>query len=105
VVEQLSVNMRHVQVHKTPIPPVLTDAEWGSLRPRALFLVGDHEVIYSAQKAVRRLKRTAPQVTAEIIPGASHDLTVVQTALVNERILRFLNEERALSNARGASAG
>jgi hypothetical protein len=41
----------------------------------------------------------APMVTAEIIPGAGHDLTFVQTAAVNARILRFLKEEPAPSAA------
>jgi len=104
-VELLALNMRSVQHHKTPIPPVLTDTEWGILRPPTLFLAGENEVIYSAEKAVRRLKRVAPQVTAEIIPGAGHDLTIAQTAVVNERILRFLKEERAPSKASGACAG
>jgi pimeloyl-ACP methyl ester carboxylesterase len=27
-IEQLSLNMRSIQRHKTPIPPVLTDTEW-----------------------------------------------------------------------------
>ena len=92
-IEQLSLNMRSVQRHKLPIPPVLTDTEWGSLRIPALFLAGEHEVIYSAEKAVRRLKRVAPQVTAEIIPDAGHDLTFAQTAMVNERVLQFLKED------------
>jgi pimeloyl-ACP methyl ester carboxylesterase len=104
-VEELALNMRSVQPHKLPMPAVLTDAEWGSLRTPALFLAGENEVVYSAEKAVRRLKRVAPQVTAEIIPGAGHDLTFVQTAMVNARILRFLREERALSRAPGACAG
>ena len=104
-VEQLALNMRSVRRHKTPMPPVLTDAEWGSLRTPALFLAGEHEVIYSAEKAVRRLKRVAPLVTAEIVPGAGHDLTFAQTAMVNERILQFLKEERAPSKARRVCAG
>lgn len=93
-IEELTLNMQSVQRHKAPMPPVLTDTEWGSLRPPTLFLAGEHEVIYSAEKAVRRLQRLAPQVTAEIIPGAGHDLTFAQTAMVNDRILQFLNKER-----------
>ena len=104
-IELLSLNMRSIQRHKTPIPPVLTDAEWGSLRPPTLFLAGENEVIYSAEKAVRRLKRVAPQVTAEIIPGAGHDLPFRQTATVNKRILQFLKEESAPSRTLGACAG
>ena len=104
-IELLSLNMRSIQRHKTPIPPVLTDTEWGSLRPPTLFLAGENEVIYSAEKAVRRLKRVAPQVTAEIIPAAGHDLPFRQTAAVNKRILQFLKEESAPSRALGACAG
>ena len=104
-IEQLSLNGRTVQRHKVPMPPVLSDTEWGSLRTPALFLAGEHEVIYSPEKAVRRLKRVAPQVTAEILPGAGHDLTFVQPAMVNERILRFLKEERTPSKAAGACVG
>jgi len=104
-IEELALNMRSVQRHKLPIPPVLTDAEWGSLRTPALFLAGENDVIYSAEKAVRRLKRVAPQVTGEIIPGAGHDLTFVQAAVVNDRILQFLKEERAPSKASGARVG
>jgi pimeloyl-ACP methyl ester carboxylesterase len=95
MIELLTLNMQSIQRHKTPIPPVLTDTEWGSLRTPVLFLAGENEVIYSAEKAVDRLKRVAPQVTPEIIPGAGHDLTFVQTAVVNERILQFLREEPA----------
>src|ERR1022692_4380368 len=88
-----------------PMPPVLTDTEWRSLRPATLFLAGEDEVIYSAEKAVRRLKRVAPQVTAQIIPGAGHDMTCAQTATITERILRFLKEERAPSKVPRTSAG
>jgi pimeloyl-ACP methyl ester carboxylesterase len=90
MLEQSFLNMRSLQPRKTPIPKVLTDAEWGSLKVSALFLVGEHEVIYSAKKAVRRLERVAPRVTCCIVPGAGHDLTVVQPELVNQRVLEFL---------------
>lgn len=91
-VEMLSLNMRNVERHSTPMPPVITDREWGSLRVPVLFLVGENEVIYSAAKAVSRLRRVAPQVVAEIIPGAGHDLTFAQSELVNERIVKFLKQ-------------
>jgi pimeloyl-ACP methyl ester carboxylesterase len=88
--EQLFLGMRSLQRRPAPLPPVLSDAEWASLRVPALFLVGEHEKVYSAQEAVRRLKRVAPSVRAEIVPGAGHDLTFVQAGLVNRRILEFL---------------
>ena len=88
--DQLLLNMRSMQRRKVPHPRVWSDAEWARLQPPTLFLVGEHEVIYPAQKAVDRLRRVAPAVTAEIVPGAGHDLTFSQADLVNRRMLEFL---------------
>jgi pimeloyl-ACP methyl ester carboxylesterase len=88
ITEEIFMHRQSLQRRKIPIPPVLTDAEWESLNVPTLFLVGEHEMIYSAQKAVQRLKRTAPHVRSEIILGAGHDLTFVQAAMVNQRILK-----------------
>jgi hypothetical protein len=80
---------------RLPLPPVWTDAEWGALNVPTLFLVGEHETIYDAGKAARRLNRVAPQVTTEIIPGAGHDLTIAQAEIVNRRIVEFLKHKTA----------
>lgn len=69
---------------------VLTDREIQSLHMPALFLVGEHEKIYSAVKAAGRLNRIAPHIRTEIIPGAGHDLTIAQPEMVNRKILEFL---------------
>ena len=61
-------------------------------RDRQWTLVGENEKLYSAAEAVERLNRVAPQVRTEIIPGAGHDLTFVQTELVNRRIVEFLED-------------
>jgi pimeloyl-ACP methyl ester carboxylesterase len=73
-------------------PTVLSDAELRSLSVPALFLVGENEVIYSAREAVSRLSSVAPQIKTEIIPNAGHDLTLVQTELVNSKIVEFFNQ-------------
>ena len=80
-------SLQHRQV---PIPPVLTDDQWRSLAVPVLFLVGEHERIYSPRRAVERLRRVAPGIQAEVVPGAGHDLSFVQADLVNQRILAFL---------------
>ena len=95
--EMLSTTMGSGQRRNLPFPPVLTDREWGSLKVPVLFLVGEHEVIYSAKKAVSRLKRVAPWATAAILPGAGHDLTFVQAAEVDRRILDFLKSAGAVA--------
>ena len=68
---------------------VIDDKAWQGFRVPCLFLVGENEKIYSAQAAVGRLQRVAPQVKAEIIPGAGHDLTMVQADLVVRKVLAF----------------
>jgi pimeloyl-ACP methyl ester carboxylesterase len=71
-------------------PSVLTDEEWQSITAPTLFLVGEHEKLYSHEQAIERLAQVAPQVVAEVIPGAGHDLTVVQADVVNRKVLEFL---------------
>jgi pimeloyl-ACP methyl ester carboxylesterase len=105
VLEELFTFFTILQPHKTPIPPVMTDAEWGGLTVPALFLVGEHETIYSAEKVVRRLRRVAPQVRVEVIPGAGHDLTFVQAAMVNRMMLEFLKSHVAAAKMPGTDIG
>lgn len=62
-----------------------------------LFLVGENEKIYSAKAAVGRLNRVAPQVKAEIIPGAGHGLTLVQPDILARRVLAFLGEREGVA--------
>jgi pimeloyl-ACP methyl ester carboxylesterase len=80
-----------------PWPRVLSDAEWRTIRVPCLFLVGEHEKIYSAKAAVLRLERVAPQVKAEIIPGTGHDLMLVNPDLLAGKVLEFLAEREGTS--------
>src|SRR5574341_2494300 len=73
-------------------PVVISDEALQAFRVPTLFLVGEHEKIYPAEKAVARLNRVAPQIRAEVIPGAGHDLWAVRAEVVNRRILDFLGE-------------
>jgi len=82
------------------IPPtVLKDAELRDFNVPSLFLVGENEKIYSAQKAVNRLNRIAPQIQTEIIPYAGHDLSFVQAEQVTKKILDFLKETETANTA------
>jgi len=69
---------------------VLTDKVWQSFSVPCLFMVGENEKLYPAQKAVARLNRVAPQITTEIIPQAGHDLWMAQAELVTRKMLEFL---------------
>jgi pimeloyl-ACP methyl ester carboxylesterase len=78
-------------------PTVIGDKAWQGFSVPCLFLVGENEKIYSAEAAVGRLKRVAPQVKAEIIPGAGHDLTIVQADLVARKVLAFLGKRAGVA--------
>ena len=76
---------------RMPITPtVLTDKELQSFRIPVIFLVGENEVVYPADKAVHRVKTVAPFITTKVIQNASHDLTISQTRIVNSKATSFL---------------
>ncbi len=71
-------------------PTVLNDAQLQRIQMPALYLVGEHEKMYSASKAIQRLHQVAPHIQAEMIPDAGHALTIVQAEMVNSRVIDFL---------------
>jgi pimeloyl-ACP methyl ester carboxylesterase len=80
---------------KTPPLTVLSDLELQRLQKTpTLYLVGEHEKIYSAQKAVQRLNKVAPRIQTDIIPRAGHDLFFVQAEMVNRKVVEFLKQSR-----------
>lgn len=87
--------MRSFTPRKMVFPTVLSDSDLQRIKVPTLFLVGEHEKMYSARKALERVHRVAPRIEAEIIPHAGHDLTIIQADLVNSRALEFLNQGTA----------
>jgi len=91
-IADVQLAVRLFQLPRPAWPTVIDDKAWQGFSVPCLFLVGENEKIYSAKAAVRRLKRVAPQVKAEVVPGAGHDLTMVQADLVARKVLTFLGE-------------
>ena len=92
LLEDAYVGLRCFKLKMPVAPTVLTDDELRRLEEiPTLFLVGEHEVIYPAHDAIRRLARAAPRIRAMIIPDAGHDLTIVQSRLVNHAVIDFLD--------------
>jgi pimeloyl-ACP methyl ester carboxylesterase len=71
---------------------VIQDQDLQTFQVPTLFLVGEHEKVYPAQKAVSRLNRVAPQIETEIIPRVGHDLLMLRPELVAQRLVGFLGE-------------
>jgi pimeloyl-ACP methyl ester carboxylesterase len=76
--------------HRHWFPRVFTDQELSEIRAPILLLVGDNEVIYKPQDAIRRARRLIPTLQAEIIPNANHIAEYTASDVVNEKILAFL---------------
>jgi pimeloyl-ACP methyl ester carboxylesterase len=72
------------------LPPVYSDAELRRVHTPILLLVGDHEVIYNPDDAIRRATRLVPGLRAEMVPNANHNAQMTAPEVVNARILEFL---------------
>lgn len=73
-------------------PTVLKDKELQNIKVPTLFLVGENEKMYSAEKAIQRLINVAPHIEKEVIPNAGHDLVFVQAEMVNKKVMEFLKQ-------------
>ncbi|KUO74649.1 MAG: alpha/beta hydrolase [Desulfosporosinus sp. BRH_c37] len=71
-------------------PTVLKDEQLQNIRVPMFYMVGENEKMYSAQEAVERLNKIAPQIKTEIILNSGHDLAFSQAEIVNSKILEFL---------------
>jgi len=91
LVDELLLSTKCFKRRKFVPPTVLTDAEWNGLQIPALFIVGENDVTYSAQKAIERLNAVAGHVNTVLIPDAGHDLRSVETERVNREVLEFLS--------------
>ncbi len=95
-ITDLQMAWRHFALPAPDWPTTLDARRWQRFAVPCLFLVGDNEKIYPAKAAVARLHRVAPQVKTEIIPGAGHDLILVQPALVARKVLEFLGQRKGV---------
>lgn len=70
-------------------PTVFSDEELRQIRTPVLLLIGDHEVIYRPQDAIRRATRLVAGLKAEIVPNANHIAEYTAAEVVNQKILEF----------------
>jgi pimeloyl-ACP methyl ester carboxylesterase len=85
-----AVAMRCFVPRKMVMPTRMSDDELRAIRVPSLVLMGEHETIYSAPKALARLRAVAPQIEAELVPDAGHDLPIVQAEAMVTKALAFV---------------
>jgi pimeloyl-ACP methyl ester carboxylesterase len=71
------------------VPTPLTDDQLGRITAPALVLVGGHSQLYDAREVAARATAQMPNVVAEIVPEASHDLVLRHPDELAERIIAF----------------
>jgi pimeloyl-ACP methyl ester carboxylesterase len=76
-----------------PFKPKFKKNEFGRLKAPTLLLIGDHEILYNSESALRKARRLIPNLEAEIIPDSGHALIRDQPELVYSRIQRFLENQ------------
>lgn len=74
-----------------PNPTVLTDEDWRNIKIPIMYVVGENEKIYSAEKAVQLLNSVNPEIRTEVVPDAGHDVAIVQAERFNKLVIDFLN--------------
>jgi pimeloyl-ACP methyl ester carboxylesterase len=80
-----------ISIHPTrPLRPLINDDEWKKLCMSTLLLIGDHEIMYNAKKAISCAKQLIPHIQAELVEDAGHFLISDQAEKVNEVVLKFL---------------
>jgi pimeloyl-ACP methyl ester carboxylesterase len=76
-----------------PHPPIrvkpFTDEQLRACQAPTLLLVAEKSVLYEPAKAIERATQLMPNLTAEIVAGASHGLVYEQADFINNRIVSF----------------
>jgi pimeloyl-ACP methyl ester carboxylesterase len=73
------------------VPRVFRDDELKRVQAPVLLLIGDHEVIYRPEDAIRRASRLVRDLKAEIVPNANHTAQYTAPDFVNMRMMEYLN--------------
>jgi pimeloyl-ACP methyl ester carboxylesterase len=88
--KQLALGTRYFRAGPQVAPTVYTDEELRRVRQPTLLLIGREEPIIDPVAAVERAKHLIPNIQADLIPQAGHELPVSQLETVNSRVLAFL---------------
>jgi pimeloyl-ACP methyl ester carboxylesterase len=72
------------------VPRVFSDEELRRVQAPVLLLIGDHEVIYKPEDAIRRASRLVRDLKAEIVPNANHTAQYTAPDFVNSAIEKYL---------------
>jgi pimeloyl-ACP methyl ester carboxylesterase len=70
-------------------PRVYSKEEFAQIKAKVLLFLGEQEVIYPPQAAIRAARKLIPDVEIECVPQAHHVTALAQPEYVNQRLLQF----------------
>jgi pimeloyl-ACP methyl ester carboxylesterase len=70
-------------------PRIYSKEEFDQIEAPVMLILGDHERIYSPDRAARAAEALIEGVEVEIVPGAHHIAALAQPEVVNRHLLRF----------------
>lgn len=90
--DQVLAGYRYAKPLLQVMPSVFPKEEFKDYHVPTLLLVGDKEVIYPAGQVVENARSLIPGLVAQLIPGASHSLTMEHADMINRLTLDFLKK-------------
>lgn len=92
IIEQFTISVMNINANAS-FPKWIKTAHFQNWNMPVLVLFGENEFAFPVQKAVRRARRLLKHLELEIIPGASHLVSVSRPDEVNQRVLKFLRAD------------
>jgi pimeloyl-ACP methyl ester carboxylesterase len=99
VIELTYLGLKHFRFTRAVPPTVFSDIDLQAMQIPTLLLMGEHEVIYDATRALYRARRLIPHFEGELVKGCRHEMTGRQHQTVDARVVDFLNRSRSNNNA------
>ena len=92
IVNLLTLHLAHFRYQRrAPFPSAFSSEELRGLQSRTLLMIGDHEMIYDAERALGRACLLIPDVETELVADAGHLINMERPEITNDRLLRFLS--------------
>ena len=93
-VDQLYLGAKNFRMYPETLkvgPVPFGDSELRRVAVPTLLLIGRNEVLYDPHAAVARARKLIPNLEAELIPRASHDMSFTRHDIVDARILAYFS--------------
>ena len=95
VLELMYLGLKHLRLPQETLrvlPSVLSDEALQAMHVPVLLLIGEHEVMYDAARALARARRLIPNLEGDLVPRSRHDMCWSQHRIVDARVLDFLRK-------------